>query len=83
MTVGLETSVISREGSVISTCLRSNFGEKRVRSGPMGGGFVGDFPGPKLQDEGLGGEGLGGGHGENEPSEQREEFHGDIGLAPV
>src|SRR6187431_1794188 len=33
--VGLVTSVISRVGSVTSTCLRSSFGDLRTLSGPM------------------------------------------------
>ena len=52
MRVGLVTPVMSLVGSVTSTCLRSNCGDMRIRSGPMPPLSSGAAPGQTLTAKG-------------------------------
>src|SRR5258708_40130227 len=52
VSVGLETSVIIRVGSVTSTCLRSNFGDMRGLSARMSRVSSGAFPGQSSMTNG-------------------------------
>src|ERR1700751_5203234 len=52
--LGLVTSVMSRVGSVTSTCLRSSAGDMRTRSGPIFSVSFGTLPGHNSTTMGFG-----------------------------